>query len=31
MEKCGWNPPRTRVHLSKMQLIGIVIADGLLG
>jgi len=31
MEKCGWSPPRARVHLSKMQLIGIVIADGLLG
>ena len=31
MERAGWRPPRTRVHLSKMQLIGIVIADGLLG
>ena len=31
MEKTGWHPPRARVHLSKMQLIGIVIADGLLG
>jgi hypothetical protein len=31
MEKAGWAPPRRRVHLSKMQLLGIVITDGLLG
>jgi len=31
MEKAGWRPPRGRVHLSKIQLIGIVITDGLLG
>ena len=31
MERGGWSPPRTRVHLSKMQLLVIVIADGLLG
>jgi phytoene synthase len=31
MENTGWRPPRTRVHLSKLRLIGIVIADGLLG
>lgn len=31
MEKVGWAPPRRRVSLGKMRLIGIAIATGLLG
>jgi squalene synthase HpnD len=30
MEKAGWKPPRHRVSLGKLRLLGIVIADGLL-